>query len=75
MMTGHHRCLLLQGSKWYLESKKSENYDSWNGDLLNLCPEAAIEKFLTKGQVLQTLLCNVAILHLRSALLAFFSRF
>ena len=53
-------CYYLE-SQCYLESKK-------------LCPEAAIEKFLTKEGALQKLFYKVAILHLCSALLACFSR-
>ena len=76
MMTGCLKYLLVVvKSECFLKSKKSDCNGSWNGDLLKLCPEAAIEKFLTKRRVLQKLLCKVAVLHLCSALLACFSRF
>ena len=42
-------------------------------NLLKLCPEGAIAKFLIKGQVLEKVFRNVSALHLRSALLACFS--
>ena len=64
MMTGRHKCLLL------LESEFKDKR-SWNGDILKLRPESAIEKFLTKWQILEKF-CNVAVLHLCSALLAYF---
>ena len=36
-----------------MKSKESNNLGSWNGDLLKLYPEAAIEKFLTKREIVE----------------------
>ena len=75
MMTGRHKYLLLLESECYLESKNQTTKAIEKGDLFKMCPEAAIDNFLTKRRVLQKLFCNVAVLHLRSAFLACFSRF
>ena len=71
----HHRCLSLLEFECDLETKITDNKSRWKGDLLKLCPEAAVEKFLTKGGALQKLFWKVTVVHLCSALLACFLRF
>ena len=55
MMTGRHKYLLLLESECYLESKNQTTKAIEKGDLFKMCPEAAIDDFLTKRRVLQNL--------------------
>ena len=75
MITGRHRYLLLLESECYLESKESDDKDSWNEDFLKLFLETAIAKFLIKGDVIEKVFYNASALHLCSVLVAGFPRF